>query len=449
MSKKNINELVVILFKFVVFVLLLFTFLVVMQRVNYAVTEKTRTAFVTSSAFVLTLMLMQNIYGNFEIGEKKSKPVFLSTMISVLIADVVAAMAMVVMGIIQFSVSSILLSLLFHLMVTYILQGLLVWVAAHVGNDIYFKLYKPANTIIYYNDDKVFEKISKFVESHDKQYKVIMSEKCFKMDGVQYGEIDTIFALGIDSESLSKLMYYCYKFNIRLIYDADFMSVISGSTNTLVIDDVLLVETRPASISIIQSFIKRCIDIVGASILLIVTLPITLLVSIAIKLDDNGPVFYRQTRITKEEKEFEIIKFRSMKLNSGDRPAEVNDDRITKVGHIIRKYRVDEIPQALNILKGDISLVGPRPESKAHAEEISKTVPDFNMRLKVKGGLTGYAQIFGKYNTTPEQKLLLDLKYIESFSIIEDLKLIFQTLMVFIRPDSTEAFEEKDSIYGK
>lgn len=183
-------------------------------------------------------------------------------------------------------------------------------------------------------------------------------------------------------------------------------------------------------------------DILGAIILLILSIPIYIVIGIAIKIEDKGPILYSQTRLTKDAKEFKIYKFRSMVVDAGNQSAEIDDDRITKVGHVIRKLRIDELPQAINILKGDISLVGPRPESITNIEKYRKELPDFDLRLQVKGGLTGYAQIFGKYNTTPQMKLLLDLKYIEDFSIFEDIKLLLQTLMVFVRPDSTEGFDQ-------
>ena len=170
-------------------------------------------------------------------------------------------------------------------------------------------------------------------------------------------------------------------------------------------------------------------------------------VAIAIKLTDHGPIFYRQCRLTKDGKKFDVLKFRSMRvdaekdgvarLSSGE-----HDDRITPVGHFIRKCRLDELPQLINILKGDMSLVGPRPERPEIAAQYEEELPEFDLRLQAKAGLTGYAQVYGKYNTTPYDKLQMDLMYISNPSIIEDIKIMFATVKILFMPESTEGISE-------
>jgi lipopolysaccharide/colanic/teichoic acid biosynthesis glycosyltransferase len=172
-----------------------------------------------------------------------------------------------------------------------------------------------------------------------------------------------------------------------------------------------------------------------------------LVAAIAIKATDGGPVFYKQDRLTLNGKVFKIIKFRSMRvdaekdgvarLSTGDK-----DDRITPVGRIIRKVRIDEIPQLLNVLGGSMSLVGPRPERPEIAEQYEETLPEFRLRLQVKAGLTGYAQIYGKYNTTPYDKLQMDLMYIANPSFLEDLKILFATVKILFQPESTDGVAE-------
>ena len=168
-------------------------------------------------------------------------------------------------------------------------------------------------------------------------------------------------------------------------------------------------------------------------------------VAIAIKLEDRGPVFYRQERVTKDGRLFSILKFRSMIVDAEKDgqsiPAAEDDPRITKVGKVIRAMRVDELPQILNILRGDMSIVGPRPERTEHVEKYSKEIPEFEYRLKVKGGLTGYAQIYGKYNTNAYDKLRMDLMYIENYSILLDIKLILMTVQTMFKKESTEGFD--------
>lgn len=193
---------------------------------------------------------------------------------------------------------------------------------------------------------------------------------------------------------------------------------------------------------------KRVFDIVFAFLFLVIASPIMLLTAIVVKLEDGGPVFYKQKRCTKDAKEFDILKFRSMVVDAekdGFIPCTSNDGRITKVGKIIRRTRIDELPQIINILKGDMSFVGPRPERIEHIQEYTKELPEFAYRMRVKGGLTGYAQIFGKYNTSPYDKLRLDLIYIEKQSFLLDLKILMLTFKVVFMPESTEGFSKEKS----
>ena len=194
-----------------------------------------------------------------------------------------------------------------------------------------------------------------------------------------------------------------------------------------------------------KSFLKRVSDIFMSFIAITLLLVPMAFIALAIKIDSRGPVFFKQKRMTRNGREFDILKFRSMVVDAekyaGAVLATDNDPRITKVGKFIRATRLDEIPQILNILKGDMSVVGPRPERKVLADEICKEVPEFAYRLKVRGGLTGYAQIYGKYNTSAYDKLRLDLMYIENYSLLLDVKLIILTLRIIFSKDSTEGVD--------
>ncbi|EEG72135.1 bacterial sugar transferase [[Clostridium] hylemonae DSM 15053] len=192
-------------------------------------------------------------------------------------------------------------------------------------------------------------------------------------------------------------------------------------------------------------FVKRLSDILLSLTGLVLLSPILGIVALCIKLYDGGPVFYKQTRLTEGHKIFEIYKFRSMVVDAekgGARLASRNDNRITPVGKFIRMTRIDELPQLINIIKGDMSVVGPRPERPEIEAKYLKELPEFELRLKVKAGLTGYAQVFGKYNTTPYDKLRLDLLYINEQSVLLDLKLIVWTIKILFIPESTEGIEE-------
>ena len=191
---------------------------------------------------------------------------------------------------------------------------------------------------------------------------------------------------------------------------------------------------------------KRLMDIIVSLIMIIIFSPFMILIALAIKLYDRGPVFYKQDRLTLNGRVFKIMKFRSMRMDSEEHGAQLarkHDDRITPVGRVIRATHLDELPQLFNILKGDMSVVGPRPERPEIAAQYRETFPEFDYRLKMKAGLTGYAQVYGKYNTTPRDKVKLDLTYYEQYSLWLDLKLMLLTLKVLFWPDSTEGVESE------
>lgn len=443
MEKHYIKNLIISIYKTLVYILLYLVFVFVFGRINYALFSLTRTLVITTSAFFLVVVMMMPVYGNFRIGYEKSKPVFLSTMITIFITNTLAFITLTIMGIKEFPINEIFIPGILSLFSVYLIQAIVIWVMAYLGNALYFTLYSPANTIIIDNNKTLFNKISNYVISHDKQYNLLKTYHNPKFENIDFKGVNHVFLLNYDTSFEKEIAEYCYYNDIKLTYNANTFNLLIAKRNSYVIDDALMIDIFPMQLTLYQTIIKRLIDIVGSLLILIATIPIFIIVSIAIKIDDGGPTYYKQNRLTKDGKIFKIIKFRSMKLDSGDVPVTKNDSRITKVGTTLRKFRIDELPQMYNILRGDMSLVGPRPESVAHSKVIKEIVPEFDQRLKVKGGLTGYAQIFGKYNTTPKMKLRLDLKYIESFSILDDIKLLLQTLIVFVKSgDSTEAFDE-------
>ena len=199
--------------------------------------------------------------------------------------------------------------------------------------------------------------------------------------------------------------------------------------------------------SLWYGFFKRFLDIAICGLALIVLSPLFALTALLVKLEDGGPVFYRQCRLTAHGKEFYILKFRSMRVDAEkDGVARLStgdaDPRITRTGRFIRKCRLDELPQLLNILKGDMSIVGPRPERPEIAAQYEEIMPEFRLRLQVKAGLTGYAQVYGKYNTDPYDKLEMDLMYIAHLSIVQDLALMFATVKILFLSESTEGVAE-------
>lgn len=258
-------------------------------------------------------------------------------------------------------------------------------------------------------------------------------------------DCDAMMLYGIEEQKRNALVKYCYEKSIRIYVAPEISDILLRGADRVHSFDTPFFLLRNHGLSFEQRLMKRALDIVVSSVMLLIASPFMLLTALAIKLEDHGPVLFKQERVTLNGKAFNIYKFRSMIVDAEKNGAQFstkNDSRITRVGKIIRAARLDELPQLLNILKGDMSIVGPRPERQTYIDEFCQETPEFVYRLKVKAGLTGYAQIYGKYNTTPLDKLKLDLMYIESYSILLDIRLIFLTLKVMFMKESTEGVED-------
>ena len=250
-----------------------------------------------------------------------------------------------------------------------------------------------------------------------------------------------MFLYSLPESDKDRLVEYCYKHRKNIYFTPNLADIVTKHSHHVLVDDVTVLESRVTGLTFEQSLIKRVCDIIVSALAILVSSPIMLLEALAIKLEDGGPVFFKQPRVTKDGQIFQVLKFRTMIVDADKnkkRLASQDDDRITKVGRVLRKLRIDELPQFINILKGEMSVVGPRPEQAEITEKYVEVLPEFRYRLKVKAGLTGLAQILGKYNTTPKDKLILDLMYIEQYSIWVDLRIMFQTVKVLFKSDSTE-----------
>ena len=327
-------------------------------------------------------------------------------------------------------------------------QVILAAVWAYNAHHAYFKIFPPQATAVIYDTRQGTEKlIGKY--GLDDKYKVVLTataEECIAnlsmLDGVS-----TVFMSGIHSHDRNAILKYCVENNIGTFVIPRIGDTIMSGAYPMHMFHLPMLKVGRYHPQPEYLFIKRLLDIVISAVALVILSPIFLITAIAIKVTDHGPVFYKQIRLTKDGKEFGILKFRSMRvdaekdgvarLSSGD-----HDDRITPVGKVIRACRVDELPQLLNILKGELSIVGPRPERPEIAAQYCEEMPEFSLRLQAKAGLTGYAQIYGKYNTTPYDKLVMDLMYIAHPSIVEDLKIMFATVKILFMPESTEGVSE-------
>lgn len=313
---------------------------------------------------------------------------------------------------------------------------------------LYHKLYAPHEMLLIYGNRRGVSLKIKMDSRRDKYNisKLISVEEGFDAICREMGKYDAVILSDVPAQVRNDILKYCYRYRIRTYLSPKLTDImIRGGKNITLFDTPLLL-VKGTGLTPAQRVAKRCMDIVLSAIALLITSPAFLAVAISIKLEDGGPVFYKQKRLTRNGREFEILKFRSMIVDAekyaGAVLATEDDPRITKTGKVIRATRLDELPQLLNILKGDMSIVGPRPERKVIADEYCKDIPEFAYRLKVRGGLTGYAQIYGKYNTSAYDKLRLDLMYIENYSFLLDIKLIILTMRIIFSKESTEGIDK-------
>ncbi len=316
------------------------------------------------------------------------------------------------------------------------------------GSQAWYYHTFPANkTVIVYD---MRQGIAKLIEEYnlEKKFKVvsaISADECIK-DLTVLEDADTVFLIGVHSHDRNIVTKYCLMHDIKaFVIPRVGDLIISGSKRTHMFH-LLMLKVERYNPPFEYLVLKRIGDIILSLIAIVLFSPVILITAVCIKAEDHGPILYKQCRLTKDGKKFNIYKFRSMRtdaekdgiarLSTGD-----NDDRITRVGRFIRKVRIDEIPQLFNILTGDLTIVGPRAERPELAAEYENQLPEFALRLQAKAGLTGLAQVYGKYNTTPYDKLLMDLMYIANASVFEDIRIIFATVKILFMPESTEGIE--------
>ena len=318
----------------------------------------------------------------------------------------------------------------------------------YLSQKIYFRIFKPMKMAVVYDRNY---KNQELISEHglERKYEVCFSipvEKCLENLEI-LKNIEVVFMSGVHSHDRNIILKYCVMNGKEVLVIPRIGDVIMSGAYPMHVFHQPILKTGRYLGKPEYVITKRLFDIVVSIIMLIVLSPLMLVVAVAIKLTDQGPVFYKQVRLTKDEKNFEILKFRSMRVDAEkDGVARLstgeNDDRITPVGHFMRRFRIDELPQFINILKGDLSICGPRPERPEIAEEYCKEIPEFALRLQVKAGLTGYAQVYGKYNSTPYDKLQMDLMYIAHSSLFEDLKIMLMTIKILFVAESTEGIAE-------
>ena len=390
--------------------------------------------------YLVPLFLFMKTYGGLKIGYLKPLEVFISQIFGLICTNVFAylQMAMIHGNLIPPA----------RLALVFAFQVVFAAVFTFLANSLYRKLFPPRRLLLIYGERPIEDILRKFASRKDK-YRV---EKCMNIrEGAEKirEEIDEgyggVILWDIPAATRNSLLKYCYSRSIRIYMMPKISDVIMQGSEQLHLFDTPVLLTREYALNVEQRIVKRMIDVVCSLILLVIASPFMLITALAVHFYDGGPVLYRQVRCTRDGKEFRILKFRSMRVDAEKdgvaRLAARNDSRITPIGRFIRAVRIDELPQLINILKGEMSFIGPRPERPEIIAQYMEEMPEFAYRMKVKAGLAGYAQVYGKYNTTPYDKLKLDLTYIENYSIWLDIRLMLLTLKILFQPESTEGVD--------
>lgn len=438
---KKLEKSIVFILKIMLYAWLLASFFLIMGIENWSLLNISRTSGVTLLMFVVVGIAMTMAYGTYDIGQRKSKPIISSLALATAITDIITALQISIMNTNAANGFNFTMINIGLLAAAFIVQLIGIVLFVYGGNWIYFLINQPQKCCVVTSSENSFLELAEAVGHFKKQYRIdyVRDYRCADLRKVMI-KCDTVFIYDVPIVERTEIIEFCYRHMINIYFNPEIPDIVEINSKNVIIDDISLISAPVKELSFEQRVIKRLMDIVVSMAALIILSPLFLICALAIKICDGGKVIFKQQRATKDGKIFSVYKFRTMKEDAGVYSATQDDDRITPVGKILRKYRLDEIPQMLNILRGEMSLVGPRPEMLKNIYMYTQEVPEFEYRLRVKAGLTGYAQIAGKYNTTPKYKLILDLMYIEKYSVMKDIKLILQTLIVFFKPDSTEGF---------
>ena len=400
--------------------------------------------YVLTGVYALLILVLYFNFDGFKFGYMRLSDVLISQCIALFIANFITYWQLCL-------IANVVINPL-PILVLMMADAVIALGCTYCYSVIYHRLYVPKKMVmIFGSSDAVSLKLK--MDTRSDKYricKLVSVEEGFERICQQIAGFDAVVINDISAEMRNDILKYCYRNGIRTYVAPKVSDIIVRGAKSINLFDTPLLLVKGRGLTLPQRVVKRVFDIIVCSLAMVIAAPIMLLVAIAIKIEDGGPVFYTQKRVSLDGKVFDILKFRSMIVDAEKEgrsiPATDRDPRITKVGSFTRATRIDELPQLLNILKGDMSIVGPRPERVEHMEKYCEDIPEFAFRLKVKGGLTGYAQIYGKYNTSPYDKLRLDLMYIENYSFMQDIKLILMTIRIMLKKESTEGFDKAEEL---
>lgn len=388
------------------------------------------------AVYSILLLFFSKMYGGLKIGYLERGNILYSQILSVILVDIVTYLQIALLA------KRFLNPFPFFLMFAAQTMAISIW--TFLANFLFQKLFPPRQMLLIYGNRpslSLMDKMNRRKDRYQIKDHIHVNEGLPKLMSL-IPSYDAVVICDVSSSIRNQILKYCYSEGIRVYMTPKISDILIRSAEDITLFDTPLIMARNGNLSIEQAFLKRIMDIMISGVACVFTSPFMLITAAAIKLQDGGPAIYKQKRLTINGREFYVYKFRSMRVDAEKdgvaRLASADDSRITPIGSFIRKVRLDELPQLFNILRGDMSIVGPRPERPEIAKQYEAEMPEFRYRLRVKAGLTGYAQIFGKYNTTPYDKLKLDLHYIQNYSLLLDVKLMIQTIKILFMRESTE-----------
>ncbi|MBR2661414.1 MAG: exopolysaccharide biosynthesis polyprenyl glycosylphosphotransferase [Clostridiales bacterium] len=429
------------------YIILGLAFFLFLSITNIFLRNVNRTLASTLLTFSAMAVAMHAVYGGFDVGRKKSKPVISAMISGIAVTDLVTYFQLEIMNVNENYNDHLVLfgPDLLWLLLCYVVQVLVIILFVRIGNQLYFHFTPPRSCLLILGSPSQEDALRAKIGRYQLQWRiddVVLYNVPDLRDRIE--KSDVIFLGQVPEDAKFPLLKICYDDRKDVMCKADLEEIMLCNSRPAIVDDAAFLSMEYNKTTLFQRFAKRFGDIVISLLALLFFTPFIIIISLLIKLEDGGPVIFRQARLTAAGRPFTIRKFRTMIPHSEVEDQQVSvamdDPRITKVGSFLRRYRLDEIPQFFNILIGDMSLVGPRPEMMSNVARYKMNLPSFVYREKMKAGLTGYAQIEGRYNTSAEDKLMLDMMYIESFSIWLDVKLLLRTFTVLLKKDSTQGF---------
>ncbi len=443
--KKNDRQTIIALAKTVNYLFIAFVFAffwIGYYNQNTDIQLFFRLGAVFSVIYLLCYHFLICTYDGFYVGTSKISELVYSHLLSIFLLD---CGVFVIFWLMQGSMPALVPVVLFLLV-----KGVFAFGWAWLFDRLYFMNYTQRKAIVVYYDARDYERIRN-LDSVSRKFKIErilhISNEIDAQILDQFNDMDAVFVRGLPANQRNDILKYCLQNGIEVFFWPKIGDVlISGAQKTHMFHVPVMHLQRYAP-KYSYLFLKRALDILVSLVGIVLLSPLMLITMYAIRFYDGGPVLYKQIRLTKDAREFKILKFRSMRTDAEkDGVARLStgskDTRITPVGKVIRAIRFDELPQLFNILKGDMSLVGPRPERPEIASEYAKEMPEFQLRLQAKAGLTGYAQVYGKYNSLPYDKLQMDLLYLTNPSFLNDIRIMLATVKILFMKESTEGVSE-------